>query len=70
MLRKRLVASSPIPVAGVGLAAMAGSDVPATRLGVTDPMSWSESSWASDIIPHLAYGVVVTAVVFEALPER
>ena len=49
----------------LGLAAMAGSDVPATALGVTDPRQWGAGSWASDVIPHLAYGLV-TAAAFEA----
>ena len=49
----------------LGLAAMAGSDVPATALGVTDPREWSPDSWASDIVPHLAYGLT-TAVAYEA----
>src|SRR5919206_16795 len=49
----------------LGLAAMAGSDVPATALGVTDPREWSLDSWASDIVPHLAYGLT-TAVAYEA----
>ncbi len=49
----------PKAVAGVGLglAAMAGSDVPATALGITDPTSWTSKDWASDIIPHLVYGL-------------
>jgi hypothetical protein len=56
-----------VPVHGVwlGLAAMAGSDVPATALGVTNPTEWSASSWVSDVIPHLAYGLA-TAVAYEA----
>lgn len=59
--------SLPVPLAAVGLgaAAMAGSDIPATALGVTDPRSWSPSSWASDIVPHLLYGLA-TAVAFES----
>lgn len=58
--------SVPLPLAGVaaGAAAMLGSDLPATALGVTDPRQWSKQSWASDIVPHLAYGVV-TAVVLD-----
>ncbi|MEU3254867.1 hypothetical protein [Streptomyces sp. NPDC006997] len=50
----------------LGIAAMAGSDGPATALGVTDPTSWSGSSWASDVVPHLAYGLT-TASVYQAL---
>ncbi len=51
----------PVAATGLGLAAMAGSDIPASALGVTDPRRWSMSSWASDVVPHLAYGLVVAA---------
>ena len=56
------------PRAGValGLAAMAGSDVPSTVLGVSDPTSWGLNSWLSDLVPHLAYGLT-TAVAYDAL---
>jgi hypothetical protein len=40
----------------VGGMAMAGSDVPMTRMGLTDPRRWSTSDWLSDAVPHLAYG--------------
>lgn len=50
----------------LGLVAMAASDVPATVLGVTSPSTWGASGWASDLFPHLAYGLT-TAVVFETL---
>jgi hypothetical protein len=43
-----------------------GSNGPMTALGVTDPRTWPASSWAADIVPHLAYGAV-TAVVLEQL---
>jgi hypothetical protein len=42
-----------------GGAAMAGSVLPLAAAGVSDPRSWDASSWASDIVPHLAYGAVV-----------
>jgi hypothetical protein len=29
-------------------------------LGITDPRNWSTTEWLSDVVPHLAYGVVVT----------
>ena len=32
---------------------------PMTALGITDPRTWSATDWASDLVPHLAYGVVV-----------
>ncbi|MGW0499315.1 hypothetical protein ACWD0Z_28970 [Streptomyces sp. NPDC003007] len=50
----------------LGAMAMAGSDVPATALRVTDPSSWDVSSWLSDIAPHLAYGIT-TAGELDAL---
>jgi len=48
----------PLPVAAVGLgaAAMAGSDIPMTALGLTDPREWDSASWAADVLPHLAFG--------------
>jgi drug/metabolite transporter (DMT)-like permease len=61
----------PLPLAGLaaGLAANAGSVAPMVAAGVTDPRTWPLSSWASDVLPHLAYGLV-TASVFEALDSR
>lgn len=49
----------------LGAAAMAGSDVPATLLGVTDPRKWGTTGWASDIIPHLVYGLF-TVVAYDS----
>lgn len=43
-------------------AAMAAADGPAAVLGVTDPRSWTAADWASDALPHLAYGVVTHGV--------
>ena len=61
----------PLPVAGVliGGMAMAGSDVPMTRMGLTDPSSWSTSDWLSDALPHLAYGLAA-AWTLRALAPR
>jgi hypothetical protein len=50
----------------LGATAMAGSDVPATALGATDPKTWSRTAWVADIVPHLLYGAV-TASVFQAI---
>ncbi len=44
-------------------AALVGSNGPMTALGVTDPRTWSGSDWISDVVPHVAYGVV-TAFAF------
>jgi xanthosine utilization system XapX-like protein len=52
--------------AALGSLAMYASDYPATRLGLTDPKSWSGADWAADVVPHMVYGMV-TAATFEAL---
>jgi hypothetical protein len=69
-LVRPLLGDVPVGRAGValGLAAMAGSDVPAAALGVTNPAEWSAASWASDIVPHLAYGLV-SAIAYETFAE-
>ncbi|WP_309112202.1 hypothetical protein [Saccharothrix sp.] len=41
--------------------AMAAAGVPMSALGVSDPRSWSVGDWLSDVLPHLAYGVVTVA---------
>jgi hypothetical protein len=41
-------------------AALVGGNGPMTALGITDPRSWTPKEWISDIVPHLAYGVVAT----------
>jgi hypothetical protein len=45
----------------VGAAAMAATDLPMARLGVSDPGTWSAGAWLSDAVPHLAYGAVTCA---------
>jgi hypothetical protein len=54
--------------AALGSLAMAASDYPATRLGLTDPRQWSGADWMADVVPHMAYGVV-TALTFEAIKK-
>lgn len=51
--------------AALGAAAMAASDYPAARLGLTEPRDWSATDWASDVLPHMAFGMA-TAIAFEA----
>lgn len=55
--------SISLPLAGLalGAAAMAGSDVPATVTGATDPRTWGATGWVADIVPHVIYGVVTVA---------
>ncbi|PZS17292.1 MAG: hypothetical protein DLM54_09960 [Acidimicrobiales bacterium] len=47
-------------VATVG--ALVGGNGPMVALGVTDPRTWAAKDWVSDIVPHLAYGVVTASV--------
>ena len=59
-----------LPVAALvaGLGAMALSDVPLTASGLTDPRKWGAMGWASDLVPHLVYGLF-TALTFDALRD-
>ena len=41
------------------LGVLVAANGPMTVLGITDPRTWSVTDWASDIVPHLAYGAVV-----------
>jgi hypothetical protein len=63
LVRPRLpgVPASVLGVA-VGAGANAGTVVPMVALGVTDPRTWTASSWMLDIVPHLAYGFATVAV--------
>jgi hypothetical protein len=44
-----------------GGGAMALSNTTMARYGVTDPMTWSKEDWLSDLLPHLAYGAVLSS---------
>jgi hypothetical protein len=41
------------------LGVLVAANGPMTALGITDPRTWSATDWASDVVPHLAYGAVV-----------
>ena len=51
----------PVPAGGllVGTAALLGANGPMVVLGVTDPRDWTVADWVSDLVPHLAFGLVV-----------
>jgi hypothetical protein len=51
----------PVGAVLVGAAAMAATDASMTALGISDPRDWSKVDWASDALPHLAYGLVTWA---------
>jgi hypothetical protein len=38
------------------ITAMVAGNAPMAALGVSDPRTWSASSWLADVVPHLAYG--------------
>src|SRR3954470_16295256 len=42
------------------VAVLVSTNGPMTVLGVTDPRTWSRTDWLSDLVPHLAYGAVLT----------
>lgn len=44
-----------------GALAMAAADVPLAALGISDPRTWSATDWASDVVPHVAYGLATAA---------
>ncbi|WP_205346922.1 hypothetical protein [Pseudonocardia broussonetiae] len=62
----------PAPVGGalLGAAAMLATDGPIAALGVDDPRRWSAATWATDVVPHLAYGLATHAALIAAIPER
>jgi hypothetical protein len=50
------------PLVGTALttaSVLVAANGPMTVLGITDPRTWSATDWLSDVVPHLAYGVVV-----------
>lgn len=61
LIRSRLDVPRVIAALGLVAAAMGGSDLPMTQLGLTDPREWDATSWIADLLPHLAYGVAAAA---------
>jgi hypothetical protein len=60
------------PVLGsllLGGGAMAATDLTIARLGISDPRSWDATAWASDAIPHLAFGAT-TYLTLAAISRR
>src|SRR3712207_8614684 len=51
------------------LGVLVAANGPMTVLGITDPRTWSATDWASDIVPHLAYGAVVKTTM-DAFEDR
>lgn len=59
--------SFPAGAVLAGATSAAATDLALAGLGVGDPRSWTAAEWATDAVPHLAYGVAVQAVL-EATP--
>lgn len=57
LVRSRVRLPTALAGVGLGAAAMAGSDLPMAALGLVDPREWNAVIWASDLLPHLAYGI-------------
>jgi hypothetical protein len=55
--RPGLIPSSIVATAG----ALVASNGPMTALGISDARTWAAKDWVSDIVPHLAYGIVTAA---------
>jgi hypothetical protein len=54
----------PSPAVGAVVATVVvliGANGPMTALGITDPREWNLDAWLSDVVPHVAYGVVTAA---------
>jgi hypothetical protein len=51
--------AKPVGTALTTLVVLVAGNGPMTALGITDPRTWSTTDWISDLVPHLAYGVVV-----------
>ncbi len=61
LVRSKVDVPTWLATLGLGAAAMVGSDVPMTALGLTDPREWGAAGWAADVVPHLAYGAAAAA---------
>lgn len=64
-LMYRLGVRMPVWMGGLvtGALAMAATNVAMARLGVSDPRTWSAADWVSDVVPHIAFGLVTYGVV-------
>lgn len=51
--------STPVGTALTALGVLVAANGPMTALGITDPRTWSAADWISDLVPHVAYAVVV-----------
>jgi hypothetical protein len=50
--------------------ALVSANAPMAGLGISDPRTWSKADWASDLVPHVAYGVVTAATLHAVDSDR
>jgi hypothetical protein len=53
--------SKPVGTVLTTAVVLVAANGPMTVLGITDPRTWSATDWLSDVVPHLAYGLVLKA---------
>ena len=58
-----VLSAKPVGILLTTVGVMLASNGPMTALGVTDPRTWSPTDWASDVVPHLVYGIVVRTTI-------
>jgi hypothetical protein len=61
--------SKPVGIALTTAGVLVVANGPMTVLGITDPRTWSATDWLSDVVPHLAYGVVLKTTM-DAFDQR
>jgi hypothetical protein len=66
LVRSRIRVGRATAALGLAIAASVAGEAPATVLGLTDPRTWGTAGWISDLVPHLAYGIV-TATTYDRL---
>jgi hypothetical protein len=62
LARQRVRAPTPLLAIAAAAVATTLSNGPMSALDVSHPTQWSASDWLSDLVPHLAYGFVVAAL--------
>ena len=40
---------------------MTAADTSYAMTGVSDPTTWTDADWISDLVPHMIYGLVTVA---------
>jgi hypothetical protein len=62
LVRQRARVPTPVLAIAATVVATTLSNAPMSALDVSHPTQWSAADWLSDLVPHLAYGFVVAAM--------